>query len=363
MKKVSLKYILFLIMIVAMSCTRSPLKLYGHKRFYDGFFSGLSRNVIWNSAPEITDNSMYLGTAGGKLIKYDLKKKKVLWKFSSGSTIYDSPLADGDSIFFGNSEGTFYSIDDKDGSEKWSYKAEGEVISRAATNSSGMIFFTSADGTLTALDKKSGEWLWHYKRDIGGKVSVKGISSPLLIGNEAVIAGFADGYLSALNQNDGSPLWELALSKEGRFLDVDAIGIYQNSRIIIPTYEDGLYCLDKNGKTIWRFERGGATSKILQSNDDIYFASNNGSVYRIKAQNGEMIWQGSHDGIAPTNPLLLGESLVFADYAGGLFVFDSQNGERLWRYNLSGQIRGNIVPFKNKVLLITSRGHMFILGE
>ena len=204
---------LFFLCSQMLCCTMSPLKVRKHKRFQDGFFSFMSREVVTGSSVSIFDDQMYFGTGGGKLISYDLKSSSINWKVKTKTAVEGTARVWGKNVYFGNSEGYLYSVDSKTGKINWEYKAQGEITSEVEINPDGMLYFSSADGVVTAVDVESGEWLWHYRRDLTQKVTIKGISSPVLIDKEFVVVGFADGFVVALNPNDGTLLWERKIDR------------------------------------------------------------------------------------------------------------------------------------------------------
>jgi eukaryotic-like serine/threonine-protein kinase len=186
---------ILIVAILGVGCQKNPLSIKWHKRFKDSVFSPFSGDVVSSIAPVINNGVLYFGTDRGNLVAFDLSKKSTLWKVKTKNPVESEVLAEGENIYFGNSEGFFYSVDRKSGSQNWVYRTSGEIYAKPEFNPDGMVYFATADGVVNALDAKSGEWQWHYKRTLPDKVSVKGVSSPRLIGKEMLLVGFADGYL------------------------------------------------------------------------------------------------------------------------------------------------------------------------
>jgi len=345
--------------IVFQSCAKNPLALKSHSRIKDGLFSPFSSEVISQVTPALYDGRLYFGTESGNLMAYNTLRNSNDWEFKSQNSIEGTAAILDKYVVFGNSEGNFYCIDRVSGKLNWEYHQGGEVLSKPAVNPDGIVYFSSADGVLTALDLHSGEWLWHYKRGLSQKVTIKGVSSPLLIEKEMIVLGFADGFVCALNPNDGTLLWEAKVGGEGRFLDVDATPIYSDGKIYVSSFEDGLFCLDKNGNILWKFDKRGGTSRVLLKGDFLYFTSNGGFAYKLEAKTGKEIWNFQFPKNAPTNPIFIDDKILFGTYSGILYLIKESDGSSLWQYYLGSELRGELLEDTDKIFAITSKGDLY----
>src|SRR5919197_2607308 len=157
---------------------------------------------------------------------------RVEWAFKTAD-----PFLAGASIHEGiaylpGGDGTLYALRVRDGSMVWKYESA-EQLATAPLVADGRVYVLSQANTLFAVDAASGRWLWQYRRDLPTGFSVEGAAAPSL-SKGVLYAGFADGFLVALDPSTGTAKWERALSSPGnQFLDVDASPIVDGAGRLI----------------------------------------------------------------------------------------------------------------------------------
>ena len=83
-------------------------------------------------------------------------------------------------------------------------------------------------------------------------MSAKGVASPV-VAKGKVIAGFSDGYLVAVDLNNGKELWvsDLGADLSGA-VDVDATPVIVDDRVFTGAFAAGPTCLSiDDGSVIW----------------------------------------------------------------------------------------------------------------
>jgi len=135
-----------------------------------------------NGSPVVGGDVVYVAASNTdeSLIAYDMRVGKLLWRKPYGD-IEASPLLAGEKLYFGNTQGEFYSVERSKGEKLWKFalpennKQKG-IRSSAAIDQETVIF-GSDDGSVYALDAGTGILRWQYSTEhpIVASVSVSAI--------------------------------------------------------------------------------------------------------------------------------------------------------------------------------------------
>lgn len=307
------------------------------------------------------EQTLIFGTQNIGLISLYPISNQVRWVLDiPGGVRGDLTVADR-GVYFGGSDGYFYCVDAETGQVKWRYEVRNPFVSKPTINA-GRVFFNTSDNTVFALDAGTGKWIWHYKRRSSPQATIRSVSSPIVDGSE-ILVGLNDGFLAALNINDGILKWEVKLHTGRKFTDVDATPVILDDKVYVASYDQALYALKRQGgQTIWRFDSGGA--KAIQWDEArIYYPSTDGTLYALKKESGAVIWKFPLDGGTPTNVILSGDQLVVASSFRYIYVVDKTTGQPQWRYDVgydSGFSGGLAFDSeKKRVYAISGAGHLY----
>lgn len=102
-------------------------------------------------------------------------------------------------VFFANSDGTVFAVDQGTGELVWETALGAPVLAGLALDLSGTVYVATHNGPLVALDPWTGEVVWSYP---GGFF----LGAPVTDGG-LVYAGAANGTLHAVRATDGSRVW------------------------------------------------------------------------------------------------------------------------------------------------------------
>ncbi|MBW8733698.1 MAG: PQQ-binding-like beta-propeller repeat protein, partial [Asticcacaulis sp.] len=146
---------------------------------------------------------------------------KVAFTVSTGTMLgqESAPIVVGDTLYFVTPyPNTLFAVDLHDGHVKWTYKpnpdasAQGaaccEAVNRGPIYDNGAVFYNTIDNQTVAVDAKTGKKKWQVKLDDFNKGSTMTgapfvVHGKVLVGNSGAEFG-ARGWLTALNENDGS---------------------------------------------------------------------------------------------------------------------------------------------------------------
>jgi outer membrane protein assembly factor BamB len=169
------------------------------------------------SSPVFVDGTVYVSTITGRIFALNISKKEIKWDLYVGSSIVSSPL-----IYNGILVAATYDswikdtsltgknfrlgIDSNYGRQIWNYEIPGGVFSsRCLVGSDGMtVVVGSMSKFIYAIEGKIGKLLWKF--ETGGEVW----SSPSYNGNEIFI-GSDDGFIYCLDI-DGKLIWKTKLN-------------------------------------------------------------------------------------------------------------------------------------------------------
>ncbi|MCX6815089.1 MAG: PQQ-binding-like beta-propeller repeat protein, partial [Candidatus Aenigmarchaeota archaeon] len=107
---------------------------------------------------------------------------------------------------------------------------------------------------------------------------------------------------------------------------------FWEDRIFFGACDKNFYCLDRNGKELWRFRTEGVIQCEAGVHDGlVFFGSQDRNVYAADCLTGELKWK------FPTNGFVIGyvlvhKGIVYAvSYDGNVYALEEKTGMELWR--------------------------------
>lgn len=184
----------------------------------------------------------------------------------------------------------------------WNFNAESGFPKNAFSASDGVLFASCLKGDVYAIDMKNG--------GNAGKVYTKAKSSfsaPVIL-KKIIVMAFSGGeynYIAGYDFMRGIFKWK---------------------------------------RTIERIE-----SSPVAKNNEIYFATLKGRVYKINSEDGGRLWVKSLDYPFYNSPSICGELLFAGDTKGTLYALDINSGEIRWKYKTGGGIYSDVSVFQDKI--------------
>jgi outer membrane protein assembly factor BamB len=168
--------------------------------------------VLWNKtldgaipgSPLIANDGMlYVGSLASKLEKFDPATGNHQSVLEAGNWIWSTASLEGDTIYFGDLDGNFYSFDTAADKSNWKpIKPDGPITASPLIQDDHILVATES-GTVYAVDG-DGKVIW--SQPVGGKI----YTTPVAAGNIIIVAPLeTDFYLAALDQ-DGHQVWTFA---------------------------------------------------------------------------------------------------------------------------------------------------------
>ena len=289
-------------------------------------------------------------------------QEDVLWKFKTNGRIYSSPLVEGDTIYFGSGDNTFYAINKNTGQKLWEFKTGGAIHSSPSIGNK-LIYFASTDGNLYAVDKKEGKLHWKFKSQGERMYDLWDyyLSSPKE-DEETTYWGSGDGNLYAIHSKNGKLKWKF--KTEGI---IHASPVFYNKNILIGSFDGNFYSIQKeNGSLVWKFKTVGATyfpkgeiqKAALVENDVVYFGSRDYNLYALNAKTGRGKWNMRQPrGWIIATPIEYKGNIYFGTSDSHEFhSIDKVKGTTNWTIPLNMRVYGTAVAYNDLIFFGTFDG-------
>jgi len=152
------------------------------------------------------DGMLYVGSLASQLERFDPATGKHQSVLDAKKWIWSTPVTDGDTLYFGDLDGNFYSFNTSTGSLNWApIQPDGPITATVLLQNDHLLLATQS-GSVYAIDK-TGKTLWFEA--VGGKI----YTSPVAANDLTLVAPLgADFYLAALDSN-GRTAWTFTPGK------------------------------------------------------------------------------------------------------------------------------------------------------
>jgi len=288
----------------------------------------------------------------------NLADGKPVWSYATTGKTFSTPVSDGERVIAGSSDGFIYCLSIADGSLVWKYECAKSVLASPVIMD-GIVYVGSSDNIFRAINIMNGKLVWQFE-EVKGFVECKPY-----IDSEQIVFGDWGNTLYSLNPKTGALQWSWS-TKGSRMLSPAAVyPVKADGKIFIATPERKTYAIDaKSGKTVW-VAPGGRESVALSADcSKLFVKVMFGSVkaFSTTGSESELLWEAvvprmSYE-IAPTPcaSVMDGdrELLFVPTDKGNVFCLDAADGSLIWIHKISVAMINNIVPMKNRQLLIST---------
>jgi outer membrane protein assembly factor BamB len=196
-----------------------------------------------------------------------------------------------------------------------------------------------------------------------------GVVSEILVEKGVVYFGGGDGYLYAVQAENGRVIWRLDV--HGPIVSRPTL---DGGRLFVTTADDTVYALDAaTKKWLWHYRRrtaGSATVRGASSpwvdSGEVLVGLSDGFLVALNAADGSLKWerklhQGSKFTDVDARPVLDQGVLYVPSYDGALYALKRQGGEILWRFDAGGSRQ--VVVEGERLYLPSSDGSVYALQK
>jgi outer membrane protein assembly factor BamB len=306
----------------------------------------------------VHDGIIYAGSRDGRVVAINSSNQSQQWDYTfTSTTIYTTPIVDGDLVYVGTYSGQVYALTIARGTERWVYPRTGSIgaIVGSPVIANKTIYISSSDGRVYALDTTYGDLKWKSE-----PLADKLWTSPTVMGDTLYVSTF-DGHIYALSVDTGE-LLDWSFESEAGFASSPVI--YEDT-IFLGSFDRHLYAV-KIGSDVpmWKFPQEEPAGNWFWAspivNEGIVYAGClDGKLYTIEAGTGEKLWEFDAGDPIVSSPVLMDNLLIVTDESGTVYVFD-----------LSAELRDEAVPLKTipigaavRSSFCAQEGLVYIRGE
>lgn len=312
--------------------------------------------------PLMTGPMLLIGNAIDGLSAWDRDTGQLLWRKKTVNGVEGGAALIKDRLFFGGSDGFFYSVDVRSGATIWSTPTRAEALGEPLIDAdNGRVFVLTSNNVLHAFESDSGKVLWVYSRPDASAFSIRGGTKPAL-SKDSVFVGTSDGAVVALDAKTGAIRWENTLNKNKRFRDIDTNPVVDGDRLYVAGYDDKLYCLSADkGEVLWRLDGGGYAAVTLDGNR-LYFPTTAGELIALN-RDGQKLWTYKLEKGIGTSAVKMKGLILFGESQGDLVFLEPTTGKKVGSFEPGrGLMSTPLVDEKrNRVYFISGEANVYAL--
>lgn len=325
--------------------------------------------------------AVYFANIKGQVYALDKNLGQLLWTYQSGGPIFSNLTRSEDELYFQSDDGYAYKISAPNGQVKWKVLINSTPANRQfhfADNGwnyrssslilkDDMLFIGSANGKLFALDEQTGKTVWQYD-------AKSAITASPSVSNKKVVFATLDGKIHTLDSLSGKKQWIFANTdhheKKPVYIDFNSRPLIDDGVIFIGSRDTNLYALDlETGELIWKFayQNSWVESAASVFGDQLFLGSSfKQAQLAFNKHTGKLLWQANVAKGLSFAQLLVNDLAVYAGIMGdkklvregflsdgGLLKLNSQNGEKQWFFPLPKSVKQNEFGLLSAPLLST----------
>ncbi len=200
-------------------------------------------------------------------------------------------------------------------------------------------------------------------KEIWRRIDNADIGSGAVVSKQYVVYANTQGYIYALNWQDGSVVW--SYKANGKIFSTPAIYAdgSSNASVIVGCTDNYVYSLNlKDGSLRWKHEFGKSVlgSPAILGNV-VYIGGSDNTFRALNAKNGKLVWKNSDiKGFIECKPYVDKQQVVFGDWANTLYSLNPNNGKVQWTWVTKGSRMlspASVWPVKagNTIIIATPR--------
>jgi outer membrane protein assembly factor BamB len=318
--------------------------------------------------PVVQGDTIYIADVSGRLMAVNKVSGQMRWSQQLPKRLVGGPVVHNGIIALATHDAGIMVLDERTQRVLWQARVSSDVLSSPLMTHQLLIAKT-VDGHLIAFDLKNGKKRWEV--DHGSPhLILKASSSPILTQGRLLV-GFSDGKLDAIDPDSGRVIWQKSIayatgaSDVERLVDIDADPISANGVVYIASYQGYLSAINiNNGELLW--SKPASTYKNLAfDTHSLYMTDEDDVIRAFNPVNGQVRWkQTDLTARHVTAPVNVGTWIIVGDETGWLHLLDSRHGDLRGRVAVPGAVEMAPVVSEQRVYVITQAGSLtcFTLG-
>lgn len=319
------------------------------------FRGGLSVDRLWSAslgggddvmraglAPAIDAGRVYVAGRDGDVAALQLADGKQLWRARTKAVLAGGPGAGGGIVVVGSADGEVIALDAKDGAQRWRVAVGGEVLSAPAVAGDTVVVRT-VDARLRGLSVADGRELWREEQT-APRLTLRGTAPPV-VADDAVIDGFDNGRVIAVDARGGEVLWEsLVATARGRtelerLVDIDSAVEVSGADVFVAAFQGRVAMLALDSGQTWWSREVSSHRGLAVDDERVYVSTAGGEVVALRRRTGIEVWrQGALLRRGLSGPAVIGRHVVVADFEGVVHWLDAETGAFVARGKAGGRV-------------------------
>jgi outer membrane protein assembly factor BamB len=322
----------------------APLAKIDEEKEFDRVWSegiGDGQGEIYNRiSPAIDGEVIYVAAANGDVEAFTLDEGDDVWSTDLDTELVGGVGVGGGMVFVGGVDGELIALDQASGELRWQAKTKGEVVAPAQVGQ-GYVFVQTLSGRLLALKLEDGSEHWVYNASVP-VLTLRGTSTPVVF-RDQVIAGFANGRVTAFDIESGGINWDarVAIAQGGteieRIVDVDGELLLNNTALYAVSYQGQLVSISPdNGGLRWAEE---VSSHVGMSEGfgNVYVVTDKGNVEAYSNNGQGLRWkQEALKNRRLSGVVTLGSYVIVGDKEGYIHALSQVDGRIVAREKVDG---------------------------
>lgn len=280
--------------------------------------------------PASDGEQLYVADRKGRVAAFDAGTGKEVWSVKTGAAVSAGPGVGKELVLVGTSDAEVLALKAADGSLVWKAAVSSEVLSVPQLGLDAVIVQT-ADGNVTALAAEDGSQLWIYDRSVP-VLTLRGTSTPA-VQHGAVIAGFSNGKLVALSEDQGFVIWEASVaipqgrSELERIVDIDGDPVIVGTAVYVTTFQGSVAVIDlQSGDPGWKRDMSSNTGLGVDFSQ-VYVTDDKSHVWALARSSGAAEWKLDQlENRQLTAPVPFNDYVVVGDLEGYLHLLSRYDG-------------------------------------
>lgn len=250
--------------------------------------------LYYRIRPAVVGDRIFVAANNGDVEAFDRFTGKSLWDVDVDARLTAGVGAGGGLVVLATDDGYVLGLNADSGELLWKTAVASEVLAAPQTDGT-LVAVVTVDGHLKGLDGKTGTERWRYAATAPA-LSLRASGAPVIV-NGIVIAGFANGKVIAVSEENGKPVWEARAavpkgsSEIERLIDVGADLLVSENVLYVATYQGLLSAFDvQTGRKQWEREASSYVS-LGESYSSLYLADPKGTVTAFGKSEQGVRWE------------------------------------------------------------------------
>ena len=292
-----------------------------------------------------------------------IPKENILWKFTASGSVCCLPIVKDNVVYFGDMNGNFYAVDNKNGIEAWSCKVCNPINSSAAIKGNTVCF--EAGNSLYGIDIKDGMLLWCYtasKNEPNLAVDLTDYhhSSPVIV-NDVAYFGDEFGTINGVNIKTGKAAFKYTTPEKKVIRSTPVI---KDNVIYFGDWEGTVYAVSIPTKTLkWKYKMtnlrpkyGAIVSEMVIKDNLLYFGSQHDTYDPLDITTGKPKWAFTDPDktYLPTTPVFYKKDLIVGSTVNANKIYCFSDGKVKWTIPTKGVFFVKPLIYQDSILIMNS---------